>query len=245
MNRQPLIIIQARMGSSRLPGKSMMNIAGKPLLDYLVQTVFQVFKEAKLIIATSERVENNLIRNYARANGIDVISGSEENVASRFIEAILKFPQYEYFMRLCGDSPFFDIELLERGKKVLNDGNNYQFITSKFNEGFPMGSNLEIVDRALYLAKYEKFTKSEHFEHVTKYFYEDFEAYKSYVIKCAIHGFDEPKNKLSVDTSEDFMKAEFLLEKMNFTPWKFSLTEKFNFIHNYFEETLDSNNSKL
>ena len=226
----PIIIIQARMGSTRLPGKSMMLINNKPLLAYLVDTVSFVFKNSPIIIATSELPENEVIRQFALKRNIQVISGSELNVASRFKTAIEAFPNYQYFMRLCGDSPFFDVELLKKGKDSLEHKFGYDFITSKFQEGYPMGSNLEIIKSQVFLSEFDKFSKPGHFEHVTPYFYENFEKFTSLVYICENPKSKELKYKLSVDTFEDFKQAEKLLEEMEYQPWKFSLEQKFNLI---------------
>lgn len=231
--KHTLIIIQVRMGSSRLPGKSMMKINNIPLLEYLIKNIYYVFSNAKIVIATSELPENDIIREYGKSQNIEVISGDELNVASRFVLILELFKDHEYFIRMCGDSPFFDIELLEKGKAILEKDLKFDFITSKFKEGYPMGSNLEIVKRDVFLREYPNFNLPGHFEHVTQFFYEEFECYNSFIIKCDHSESNLFDYKLSIDTKDDFEKAVFLLSKMGYKPWEFNLNEKFRLIDDY------------
>ena len=78
------IIIQARMGSTRLPSKTMLKIKNKPLLDYVYNQVFQSKKISKIIIATTTLSEDNLISDYATSKNISVYRGDSQNVLDRF-----------------------------------------------------------------------------------------------------------------------------------------------------------------
>jgi spore coat polysaccharide biosynthesis protein SpsF len=230
---QPLVIIQARMGSSRLPGKSMMPINGTPLLAYLIKTILSVDSNIKIVIATSELPENDIIRSFAKEYNIDCVSGSETNVASRFVKILEANPSFGYFIRLCGDSPFFDVDLLKKGIDIMNGLEEYDIITSKYVEGYPMGSNLEIIKSSLYIDSFKSFNSPEQFEHVTPYFYKDIDKYHCHIIQCLDPNSNDPNFKLSVDTKEDFEKAVFMLAQMNYEPWEYSLEEKFNYIKVY------------
>ena len=78
------VIIQARMGSKRFPGKSMFLFNGYPVIHHLIESLLQLFKKQNLIIATSALPENTPIRQFCKSKQIEVYSGSEENVALRF-----------------------------------------------------------------------------------------------------------------------------------------------------------------
>ena len=85
------IIIQARMGSTRLPSKTMLKIKNKPLLDYVYNQVFQSKKISKIIIATTTLSEDNLISDYATSKNISVYRGDSQNVLDRFFQCAKKF----------------------------------------------------------------------------------------------------------------------------------------------------------
>lgn len=222
-----IVVIQARMGSSRLPGKSMMQVGGKPMLDYLIDTLLSVFSKEELIIATSKNTENNIIRDYANSKEIMCFSGDEENVASRYFLILSNHPTKKYLYRICGDSPYYDKEILEKGLRHIAASDELDFISSMPNKGYPMGCNLEVMKTELYLKHFPLFNKKEHFEHVTPYFYENKDSFRHILIACQVEGYAYEKYKFSVDTKEDFEIAKKMLESMNFEPWKYTIKEKF------------------
>ena len=101
------LIVQARMGSSRLPGKSAIKIKQRSILGHLIDSLKYWLPEHEIIIATSQLPENNYIREFGKSENITIYSGSEDNVAERFT-SILENSSNEYFIRLNGDSPLFD-----------------------------------------------------------------------------------------------------------------------------------------
>ena len=107
-----IAVIQARMGSSRLPGKMMMEIAGLPLIGHVIQQLQQAKSIDQIILATSNQEEDDCLANYARDNAVAVIRGDPENVLSRFIEADQRFPS-DILIRICGDCPFIDGALVD------------------------------------------------------------------------------------------------------------------------------------
>lgn len=227
-----IVVVQARMGSNRLPGKSMMLIGERPMLDYLIETLLKVFDKEDIHIATSINEENNVIREYAESKRIACYSGDEDNVASRYYHILKSQPEKKTLYRICGDSPYYDKEILEKGKKIMSD-NNIEFASSMPNKGYPMGCNLEVIKTDLFLQSYPKFNNKNHFEHVMPYFYENIENFHSHLIACEDDGYSYEKYKFSVDTTEDFKLAIYMLEYMNFEPWKYELKSKFEIQNKY------------
>ena len=84
MENKNIAIIQARMGSTRFPGKSIATIAGKPLIWHIIYRLRQSRKLSKIYLATSVASENDVLEKYVASLGVEVIRGSEENVFSRF-----------------------------------------------------------------------------------------------------------------------------------------------------------------
>jgi spore coat polysaccharide biosynthesis protein SpsF len=227
-----IVVVQARMGSSRLPGKSMMLIGKKPMLDYLIDTLLTVFDRNDIYIATSSNKENDLIREYAEHKNISCYSGDEDNVASRYYQILKSQPEKKTLYRICGDSPYYDTEILGKGEKIMSDI-NIEFASSMPNKGYPMGCNLEVIKTDLFLQSYLKFNKKIHFEHVMPYFYENIGLFNNSLIECEEEGYSYEKYKFSVDTSEDFKLAKYMLENMNFEPWKYELKLKFEIQKKY------------
>jgi spore coat polysaccharide biosynthesis protein SpsF len=217
------------MGSTRLLGKTFMDINGRPILDYLVETILTVFPKKSLIIATSNKPENDILREYALKKELACYSGDEYNVASRYFEILKNNRDKEYFFRMCGDSPYYDTEILRKGLEIIAK-DRPDFVTSKPNLGYPLGCNLEVFKTKVFLENYPFFSEEKHFEHVTSYFYERIENFNYVLVRCPVPGYEYSKYQFSVDTPEDLERAKKMLELMNYEPCKFSIEEKFKLL---------------
>ena len=90
VQKKILIIIQARIGSSRLPGKVLKKIVGRPILWHIVNRL-KALKNKKIIIATSKSIKDKKIIQFCKKNELDYFAGSEKNVLDRFYKAAKKF----------------------------------------------------------------------------------------------------------------------------------------------------------
>lgn len=219
-----LIIVQARMGSSRLPGKTMMEIGGTPLLGYLINSLETVSKKDSIVVATSIGDENEPIRSYCSKIGINCFSGSELDVASRFY-SILQEYQPQYFHRICGDTPFYDQNLITQGNFQIQK-EELDFVSSMPNKGYPMGCNMEVFDTKFYLDYIVSETNLAAREHVTAGIYQNLERFRYKLVTCPLENFNYSQFKFSVDTPEDFVMAQSMLEKMDYCPWNYTFLEK-------------------
>ncbi len=101
-----LIIIQARMGSSRLPGKVLMDIEGKLLLERLISRIAPRKNEADLIIATTTLPEDDAIEQFCKSHGVACYRGSDWDVLDRFYQAAQQYhPLPDHIIRICADNP--------------------------------------------------------------------------------------------------------------------------------------------
>lgn len=220
-----IAILQARMGSDRLPGKTMMKIGGKPMIAYLVETMKQVLPADQIWMATSERQENDPIRSYCVKAGIGCFSGSEEDVASRYREILKRVPDAECFFRICGDTPYYGGELLEMGMNWIQNS-DFDFVSSMPNKGYPMGCNLELFKSRFFLDHQRAFKTKAHREHVTGFFYEKSEQFNGKLISCGVDGYRYHDYKFSVDTEEDLNLANNMLKEMDYKPWNYTIPQK-------------------
>ena len=221
------ILVQARMRSSRLPGKSMKPIGGKPMLAYLIESLLEISEANQIVLVTSEDESNQPIVELGSDYGITVYQGSEEDVASRYFDVLSK-RNFEYFHRICGDSPYYSSEvLLEPSLKILDSA--LQFISSMPNKGFPMGNNVELFETNFFLNCFGEPGLIDN-EHVTAGIYKQADRFQHVLITCDIDGYAYSKLKFSVDTQEDFDVAKSVLESLSFQPWNFSFEEKYELI---------------
>lgn len=165
LNKKVAFIIQARMQSTRLPGKILMPLPFNskiPLLGRIVQTLKTSKTNHFIILATSLNPENDLLEEFCKEYEIDCFRGDEENVLSRFT-TILQNIDCDIVVRLTADNPFVDAEILDKAlEEHLASGVDY---TS--TKGLPLGMNLEIISVSALLSLESKELSNQDKEHVT------------------------------------------------------------------------------
>lgn len=206
------VVILARYSSSRLPGKALKPILGKPVLAYIVERVLQVVDPENVVIATSEEPSDNPIADFANSIGVKCFRGSLNNVSRRFYEAALSL-DCDYAVRMNGDNIFLDQQTLLDLIQKSQEG-KYQFLSNVKNRTYPKGMSVESV-RVNYFAEWLPFIESnEDFkEHVMLYLYqrenEDDHYYlmnKRYPEAAGI--------QLALDTQEDFDRSSWMINNM-------------------------------
>ena len=166
-NKKVCFIIQARMNSKRLAGKVLFPFPlhnGKPLLLWITDALKKSTLYADIIVATSTEDIDDLIESFCGSNGIKCFRGSEDNVLSRFVK-ISKSEQYQSIVRLTGDNPIVDVEILDNLiKKHVDSNNDYTY-----SEGLPLGMNFEIISSKVF-KNLDMFSLNKNdFEHVTPF----------------------------------------------------------------------------
>ena len=207
LNKKVAFIIQARMKSTRLPGKILMPlpiIGGKPLLSYITDELKQSKFKNEIILATSINKENDVLVSFCDKQEIICYRGDEENVLSRFTN-IAKNGVYDCVVRLTGDNPIIDITFLDNAIKThFTNQNDY---TS--TENLPIGMNFEIIStKSLLNIENHVLTNSDK-EHVTL-FIRNNDKYKKEVFTCELP--IEYRNlRLTVDYASDYSLLSILL----------------------------------
>lgn len=175
------LILQARMSSNRLPGKVMMKMNGKPLLQNVVEQCRLAYKDGPVIVCTSNDDSDDVIFDFCKNNNIDVFRGSLLNVYSRYVDCIKTFGLHA-FGRVCCDSPGISPDLIQLALKTYNE-NDVDLVSNVCVRSFPVGQSIEIVNVDSFVN--DRFKKGEGFseEHVTQMFYKNLKNYKIYNIK--------------------------------------------------------------
>lgn len=201
------IILQARMGSTRLPGKVLKMIGDRPLLGHIIYRVGLLKNHANLVVATTTKPEDDVIAEFSKKNGVDCFRGSEENVLERYYMCAKKYG-FSDILRLTADNPFIDIEELDRLIELHKRTN------SDYTHSFgvlPVGVGAEIFTFGALEKSYRCSTKSNHFEHVNEYIQENTDLFKITVLDVAPEK-KRPDVRLTVDTEEDLRKARLIVE---------------------------------
>ncbi len=216
-----VIVIQARMGSVRLPGKVLRLLAGKPMLQYLTERLEHGRPDWPLVIATSDTAGDAALAAFAEQHGYACYRGSQHNVARRFLDVVAQFPADRH-VRLCGDSPFFDTTLMAELAGLMDQDRRAVLATNTHPRSFPKGQSVEILRPDVYRAAYGHFNLPDDFEHVTHYFYHHAEEYPLVNLGCTpscAHW------SLAVDTADDWRRAERIVAAMDRPHWTYQWGE--------------------
>ncbi len=160
-------IIQARMGSTRLPGKIMKTVLGKPLLALMLERVKLARSLDVVVVAIPDTPENDGLAALCGQCGVQVFRGSENDVLSRYYLAAKKF-SLDPVVRLTSDCPLIDPALVDHAVFLYRKG-GYDYFTNAIERTYPDGQDIEIISfRALETA-YQRATDTHDREHVTTY----------------------------------------------------------------------------
>ncbi|MBP7654615.1 hypothetical protein KA977_14425 [Candidatus Dependentiae bacterium] len=190
-------IVQARMGSTRLKNKSIIDFNGKPLITVIFSRLKLAKKINLIVLATSVNKEDDILAEYAENSGIKVIRGDAENVLSRFIEAEKKYFS-DLSLRITGDNPLIAFDYLDNFIDFTID-NNLDYSSIK---GLPLGLGAEIYVSKKLLEFYNENLEWYYKEHVTPYFYKNEKIYK---IRHFNINYQWNDVRLTVDTKEDYI----------------------------------------
>jgi len=196
------VIIQARMGSTRLPGKVLKPIAGKVLLDHVLSRLSLLAYPVEVVVATSRLPQDDAIAQHCESRGVTVFRGSETDVLERYYRCACE-NGFEDVVRLTADNPFTDMEELQRLiEQHLAQHNDY---THSFGS-MPLGVGAEIFTFAALKKSVLEGHAHNHHEHVNEYIQENPDIFKIGVLevpaaKC------RPDLRLTVDTEDDYQRA--------------------------------------
>lgn len=174
-------IIQARIGSTRLPGKVLALIEGKPMIWHVIERVKQSEKIDKIILAVTNRKEDKKLSKIAKKLNVDFYAGSEKDVLDRYYQAAKKYGA-DTILRVTGDCPLVDPKLIDKTIDFFKEG-NYDHVSTAYPVAtFPDGLDLWIFKfSALKKAWKEAKLQSER-EHVTSYIWKNPELFKNATI---------------------------------------------------------------
>jgi spore coat polysaccharide biosynthesis protein SpsF len=199
------VIVQARMSSQRLPDKVLTMVNGKPLLQYLLERLTHCSSIDQIVVATSEDKSDDPIAVFCHEYGALCFRGPLKNVAKRFYMALEKY-NLDAFVRVCADSPMLDQKLIDQGVKLFNG--EYDLVTNTLHRSYPIGQSVEVIRTSTFKKVYEKMSTPDHFEHVTKYYYEHSDEFR---IKNFSNDEDLSSYRLVLDTPEDLKRIEKII----------------------------------
>jgi spore coat polysaccharide biosynthesis protein SpsF len=169
------IIVQARMGSSRLPGKVLADLDGTPLLVRLVRRLRGARLVPDVVVATTDLPQDDVVADAVAAEGVHVFRGDPHDVLGRFCAAAESF-DFRLIARVSADSPFLDAATVDLVASAYDEA-GVDIVQSHREPGWPVGTAVEVFERAC-LDRLDRTAREPRVrEHVTLYAYEHPEAF--------------------------------------------------------------------
>jgi len=213
-------IVQARMSSQRLPGKVLQEVKGKPILHYIIERLEHCCTIKEFVIATSREKSDDQIEEFCIKKHVQCCRGSLNDVASRFKE-ISESKQWDAFVRINGDSPLIDQDLIDAGVNYYLDG-TFDLVTNVFPRSYPQGQSVEIVRAGTFKKVYPRMNDHDDLEHVTRFFYQNPKEFKIFNFTSLA---DYSSIHLSVDTHQDMQIFSDIVNRMRRPHWDYHLEE--------------------
>jgi spore coat polysaccharide biosynthesis protein SpsF len=200
MNNEVQIIIQARMGSSRLPGKVLMDVCGVPSIIYQVNRLRdELGSKYKIVVATSTSEKDDVLCKRLEQEKIKFFRGSEDDVLSRFVQCV-EGSKAKYIVRLNADCPLICPRVVDKTVLTLLDHKGCDYASTILDETYPLGMHVE----AMTIGTLEMIDKiacsDEEREHVTPSIYRNPDIFSMLSVTSEYSG---SQYRVTVDYAED------------------------------------------
>jgi len=167
-----IAIVQARMGSTRLPGKVLAEICGEPMLGFLLQRLRRTAELDRIVVATTTSDEDDVLVDWLESNGVSYFRGSENDVLDRFWQCA-RIHEADIVVRVTADDPLKDPEVIDQALSELRAAAGTDYVSNTIKPTFPEGLDIETFTfQALTRAHQDATLQSER-EHVTPYIWKN------------------------------------------------------------------------
>lgn len=212
-----LIIVQARMTSTRLPGKVLLPLAGEPMLARLVERLRRVRHADGIVIATTTNASDDPIAVLCAKLGVPCHRGSEHDVLSRYADAA-RLHGADVVVRITSDCPLIDPALIDQIIATYAEGGS-DYVSNTLPPTWPYGMAVEVFSAAALAQAHAEATQAAEREHVTPFFYWHPERY---CLRNVASPVDLSQHRWTVDTPEDYELVRRLFETLHPTHPRFT-----------------------
>lgn len=206
-----IAIIQARMGSTRLPGKVLKKILGKPMLELQLERIKKAKLIDRIVVATTTKLQDDPIVLLTKKLKVAVYRGSEVNVLDRYYQAAHKY-QADIVVRLTGDCPLIDPTLIDQAINVLKTG-DYDYVSNVHIRSFPRGMDVEVFNFPTLRKSWHRAKTTYDREHATAYIYSHPRHFRLKVI-LAPQNLRRPDLRLTVDEPDDLKLIRQIYQRL-------------------------------
>jgi spore coat polysaccharide biosynthesis protein SpsF (cytidylyltransferase family) len=197
---RPLAIIQARMGSTRLPGKTMADLGGRPVLGRVVERVRAAASVGRLVVATTTAPGDDPIAVWCREEGVECFRGDEQDVLDRFRACADRYGADE-IVRVTADCPLLDPAVVDFVVGAVRvGGREVAYASNVIPPTFPDGLDVEIFRRTSLERAWRDAVDPSEREHVTLHFWRNAGAFRLLNVRCAVN---RSTCRWTLDTADD------------------------------------------
>ena len=202
--KRKVAIIQARMGSTRFPGKVLQNLCGYPVLYWVVKKVQEIKLVNEIVVATSDKAIDIPIVEWCQQQKINYFQGHELDVLDRFYQAAIKF-KADYILRITADCPLLDSEVASQVLYLVTSG-IAEYASNIVPPTWPDGLDCEAFKIEVLKQAYQQATRPSDREHVTPFIRNNQKLFKSRNVVCPIPGLYN--YRWTIDTPQDLIYIE-------------------------------------
>lgn len=204
-----VIIVQARMTSTRLPGKVLLPLAGEPMLTRLVERLRRVERADAIVIATTTNATDDAIADLCSRLEVPCHRGSEHDVLSRYADAS-RLHGAHVVVRITADCPLIDPELIDQVIAVYEAG-DADYVSNMLPPTWPYGMAVEVFSASALAQAHTEARQAAEREHVTPFLYGHPERYRLRNVASPV---DLSHHRWTVDTPEDYQLVQRLFETL-------------------------------
>ncbi|WP_281883037.1 glycosyltransferase family protein [Paenibacillus sp. YYML68] len=204
------VIIQARMGSSRLPGKVLMNLVDKPILAHVINRCKAIPLVDDIVVATTTDPADEVIADLVRSESVAVHRGSESHVLSRYYEAAIA-NQSDVVVRVTSDCPLLDPQVSNDVIRMFKEASSAQYCSNTLTRTFPQGLDTEVFSFDALEQAYRNADQAYEQEHVTPYIYQHDDQFR---LLQYTHLKDYSHYRWTVDTAEDYQLVDQIYREL-------------------------------
>jgi spore coat polysaccharide biosynthesis protein SpsF len=207
-----LIIVQARMTSTRLPGKVLLPLAGVPMLTRLVERLRRVQRADGIVVATTTNASDDAIAALCAQLGVPCHRGSEHDVLSRYADAS-RLHGADVVVRITSDCPLIAPALIDQVIAAYEEGGS-DYVSNMLPPTWPYGMAVEVFSAAALAQAHAEATQAAEREHVTPFLYWHPERYRLRNVASPV---DLSHHRWTVDTPEDYALVSRLFDHLMLT----------------------------
>ena len=222
------IIIQARMGSTRLPGKVLKEVNNEPMLLFQYKRLQEVKMADLICIATTTNESDNVIVDLCLDNNIPVFRGSENNVLKRYIDTANHF-NADLIVRINSDCPLIDSFEVDAVIKKMIDRPNVDYVSNILEESFPVGMHIEVFSKNALEKAFLEAKEPDEKEHVTPYIYRNSHKFN---ILSVVNTIDLSHHRWTVDYQEDLVFIQKVVSLLSHTMNRFKMMDVVELVEN-------------